>query len=218
MTEYEKYIYNTFLRVSRSSQSLPYKYREDFSDFQIKEPEKYILVSRIAKTLQSSCVNVDDFFKAPYDIYCKDSKYYLEFYNTQKAIKAYSLYKEKLLNEDPDAPRQLQFIADSLLFIEKFCKQHQISLSEYLNFVSEKTPDFILHLNNRSVSLYLLLSFNSFESKLMSFGKEWVEFILGEALIDRLGSFRVKLYNSTKARRLADRGIQIVEKKLNSDK
>mgnify|MGYP003680734664 FL=1 len=42
ITYLEKNIYNTYLKVSRSRQNLPYRFRKDFTDF--VDTDKYVYI------------------------------------------------------------------------------------------------------------------------------------------------------------------------------
>ena len=51
MTNYEKNIYNTYLRISRSQQNSPYKLRKNFNNFE--DTENYVYVKRLAGFFRS---------------------------------------------------------------------------------------------------------------------------------------------------------------------
>ena len=91
MTFLEKDIYNTYIRVSRSKQNLPYKYRKNFDNF--ADTSNYVYVKKLGKFFTKfSHINVSDFFDAPYEIYPDNDSYDLRFYITPKAVKIYSSY------------------------------------------------------------------------------------------------------------------------------
>ena len=98
-----------------------------------------------------------------------DSDFFdLKFFTTQKAIKAYSLYKQAQQNTDPDSEEQIKFTTDSLYFIYEFCKQNNINLRDYTSHKIGPVNTFITHLNQSKVNIYSLFGFQDFEPILLS--------------------------------------------------
>ena len=207
MTDFQKLIYNTYLRVSRTQAGQPFKYRKDFSD--VDERIVLLTLKLAAFFNQYKHVNLEDFFIAPFKIY-PGEKVYLEFYLTQKAIKVYTLYREMLHDMSPDCDEQVQSILSSLQFIQDFCIQHKLKVSEYLDFTEEgaSVPSFILHLKDRQVNIYVLQGFDDLYAKLFNQQRDWLVFFLGQQFVDKIDSFKIKFFSSKKAKVLVRRGIE----------
>ena len=75
ITNQERYIYNTYLRVSRTKQNKPYKYRKDFKDF--TNHDQYFFVKKLSLFFNKfSHISIDRFFTAPYELYPDDNTVY----------------------------------------------------------------------------------------------------------------------------------------------
>jgi hypothetical protein len=206
VTDKEKSIYNKFLAISRSSQNKPFKLRQDFEGFE--ENKNYIYVRKLSLFFNKfPNVDMDSFFKAPYEIYSDTGNYDLKFYTSQKALKIYTLYQTKREDELPDNVNQLYFIRGSLNFIAKFCKEHDISISEYIDHMTNDINSFILHLKNRNISIYVLFGFERAEKILRSTGGELLDFIFKD-LKNKLDIYRTRFYTSKKAKVLVKQGIK----------
>jgi hypothetical protein len=91
VTEREKYIYNCYLETTRKLNNKPFRYRKDFEGFE--EREDYVYIARLSTFFNKfPNVNIKDFFEAPFFVY-KEDAVGLEFYNSQRAIKAYTIYQ-----------------------------------------------------------------------------------------------------------------------------
>lgn len=213
MTDFEKYVYNSYLRVLRSSSGHPFKYRENFDGFE--NNENYVYVKRLASFFHKhKNVDVNDFLKAPYGVYGTDKSFYLDFYCSHPAVKVYTLYIDKINDEDPDCSNQLLYIIDSFKFIRKFCSEVNISTHQYIAYKQAAIPDFIAHLKERKVSVYALLSLEGFERVFYSLEKDWLSFVFGDAYLNKLKLFKIRFLNSRKAMILAKKSFEKVENNL----
>ena len=203
MTDFEKYIYNTYLRVGRRALNKPFKYRKDFTELEGTEIDTQLkqLSALFAKYKH---LKVDLFFEAPYKLYSTTATYYLDYYVSQKAIKAYSLYIAKLKQEDPDTESQLKFIIESFKFIKSFCADKNIPITSYCDYTSGVVFDFIPHLKEFNVSVYSLFSFKNFETNLWTIDTDTLKFILGEGYVDSFYVFRNKYLESAKCKTLSE--------------
>lgn len=213
ITEFEKYIYNSYLKVTRSSSDLPYKIRKNFEKV---DDKLYLAIKKLSLFFKKyPHIKVEEFFKAPYSIY-PDEKYFpIEYFYSLKAIKAYTVFNSKQINLDPDSEEQLTNIKRSLIYIFNFCKQKNIQISEYIFHKTNNEYSFLLHLKEHNVNVYALLGFTNFEKVLKSCNAEITKFIIGDNVYDNVQNFRTKLYNSKKASKLVDLGLKKLNEKLN---
>lgn len=211
LTEFEKHIYNTHLRISRSRKDLPFKYRKDFSylnDVYINSLKKIAMF--LAKFPH---IKLENFIKAPYEIYSDQEYFDLEYYTTLKATKAYTLFEKRLETLDPDSEEQLSNIIEALKFISNFCLENNIPIDEYIKHLTNSTPSYILHLKEHRINVYTLFGFPSFEQNLRTIDNELLGFILGEDFTNNLSGFRFKFFTSKKAKKLVELGIEKLKNK-----
>ena len=203
MTEKDKYVYNCYLETSRKLNNKPFKYRKDFEKFE--ETDKFIPVNKLSAFFNKfPNINIKDFFEAPYFVY-NETQFDLNFYLTQKAIKAYTIYQTKFLPDNPDHEQSLLKIKASFLFIYKFCKQNKITFDEYTSFKSPGSQwhDFMIHLKNREISLYSLFVFPKFDSIILTYDSEIKNFTFGDTF-QKINFYRTKYYSSLKAKKLCN--------------
>lgn len=216
MTSLEQRIYNTYLRVSRTKQNKPFRYRKNFDDFE--DDPNYILVRRLGSFFTKfTNININDFFESPYNIYIDGaSSYELKYYTTPKAIRVYGLYMKKRDLEDPDSDNQISRIKKSLLFIYQYCRNNNISVNDYIQEKSGDIPTFILHLRQRDVTIYTLYGFPGFDSIFTSISPDRLRFTIGEHFIENIGLLKINYYESTKAKRITEQGIKKLKNILNN--
>ena len=213
MTQFDRHIYNTFLRVSRSSKNLPFKLRQNFNNFE--DDPNYGYVMRLNSFFKRfPHINIETFFMAPYKVYPDgaDDYFNLKFYITPKATKMYGIYQSQRDNELPDSEAQISFIKESLMYIFKFCKTHDIDVEQYPDHKS--TGDlysFIDHLRERSVSVYTLFGFDKFERRLHEYPNSRLDFTLGENFMKELASRKIRYYNSNNAKCIAETGLDKIK-------
>jgi len=206
ITEFEKYIYNTFLRISRSRNKQPFKLRKNFEKV---DNELYVSLKKVSSFLKRfPHIKIDDYFSAPYNLYPDEQYFPLEYFHSLKATRAYTLVKKQQENLDPDSIEQLTNIKESLVFIKRFCNEKNISPVDYINHKTNNEYSFILHLKEHKVNIYSLLGYVGFEKNIKQRDAEIVKFIIGEEFYNNLPSFRTKLYNSKKAVRLVESGLK----------
>ena len=195
MTDYEKLIYNTFLRVSRTAQDKPFKYRKSFSGFE--KTANYVYVHKIRNFLSTyKHVDLEAFLLSPYTIYPDEGYFDLKFYTTQKAIKAYTLYKQKQENADPDSEEQIKYTTDSIYYIYQYCKDNKLDVDKYLTHKTGTANTFLLHLKENQINIYSLFGFPNFNEVSKKVDTAITEFMLPD-FYTKLDSFRLKLYNCT---------------------
>ena len=196
MTELEKNVYNTYLRVSRTRSGKQFKYRKNFDNFE--DNKSYVPVKKIAKLLANHPhININDYFNAPYEVYPEknhDYGYDISFYTGLKATSCYSIYKKMQDDREPD--EQIKEIKDSFYFIYKFCKENKIDLDQYLEHMTNTERTFMLHLRERKVNIYSLLGFSNFDNVMSKIDPNIGKFVIGH-LYSSLDLYRTRYYNST---------------------
>jgi len=206
MTFSEKQIYNNFLKISKIANKQPFRFRKNFDKF---DENKFILVKKLKLFFTKfNYINQEDYFRAPYEIYPDESYFPLDYYTSLKATKAYTLYMKKRESLDPDSDEQLLNIKNSLKYIYNFCKQHNISPSNYISHKTNNEYSFILHLKEHKVNLFALLGFNDFEKNIKLRDPQVIKFILGEDTYNNISTFKTKLFNSKKAINLVTLGLK----------
>lgn len=211
LTDFEQHIYNTYLRISRSRKGLHFKYRKDFSYLD----NLYInSVKKIAIFLAKfPHIKLENYIKAPYEIYSDEEHFELDYYTTLKATKAYTLFMKKQSMLDPDNEEQLKNIIESLKYINTFCKEHNIVISNYIQHQIGNNPSYVLHLKEHRVNVYSLFGFQTFERSIRALDPELLKFILGEDFLNNLSKFRLKFFASKKAKVIVELGIQKLKNK-----
>jgi len=209
LTDFEQYIYNTHLRISRGRKGLPYKYRKDFSylpDTHVNSLKKISIF--LAKFPH---IKLENFLKAPYVIYPDQEHFELDYYTTLKATKAYTLFEKRLETMDPDTDEQLKNIIESLKYILQFCKEQSIEIDNYIEHMTGSSLSYILHLKEHRVNVYSLFGFSPFERSIRAQDPELLKFILGDDFLSNLPSFRLKYFVSKKAKTLIELGIKKIK-------
>jgi hypothetical protein len=205
-------IYNTYHRIQRKRKGLPYRLRKDFSD--IQNNENYATLLKLEQFFKrNQYINMNDFFESPYEVYKDENHFKLDFYLSQKAIKAYSIYQRKKTFSDPDSDIQRKFVLDGWKYIYDFCKQEKINLSDYLNHKTNLINTVFIHLKEKNISIYNCLSFDNFQKIINSHSYEILEFMLGD-LISKISIFRTRFYASKKCKNLSYGGLKILKEKL----
>jgi hypothetical protein len=209
ISDFEQLIYNTHLRISRQKKNLPFKYRKDFTHLN----DVYInSIKKIAIFLAKfPHIKLDDFIKAPYEMYSDEIYFELDYYTTLKATKAYTLFMRRRESLDPDNEEQLNYIIESLKFISAFCKEQSINVADYIEHRTGNSSSYILHLKEHRVNVYSLFGFSNFEKNLRSQDSDIIKFILSENFLNMLSNFRLKFFASRKAKKLVELGIQKIK-------
>ena len=208
ITKFQELIYNTHLKLSRTKQNKPFRFRQDFTDFE-KDPNYVYILKLEAFFKKFPHIKVLDFLEAPYLVYPEQTYYSLDFYLTQKAIKVYTIFNKQKTDAVPDSQLQIDFIKKSLEFIYKFCKEKKITITDYINDKTELLPSFLMHLKEHNISIYVLFGWNEFESVFSKLDQEEVKFVLGH-IYDNLSKYRTMWFQSVKAKKIVKEGIKIL--------
>ena len=203
----EKQIYNTYLAVSRTARGEPFKPRKDFEDF---DADKLYNVKRIASLLQRyPHIKPEDYFRAPYDLY-SDQQFDLSYFANMTGVAAYTQFRKKIDTLPPDHEKQLEFIADSLKFIAKFCCEKKIKLEDYTGYQSGITFDWMKHLKRHEISVYVLMEFQDIYDKILSIPEDEKEILLGDIGKYYLG-YKTRYLSSEQAKTLVQEGLKKVK-------
>ena len=99
-TDFEKNLYNVYLKELRGAKNQPYKKRKNFE--KVNETISLCLKKLAIFFNNNKDVNPSDFFKAPYSIYPEGETFDLKFYTTQRAIKVYKIFldSKKVVDKD----------------------------------------------------------------------------------------------------------------------
>lgn len=218
MTDLEKKYYNTFLSVSRSSRSQPYKIRTNFDGFE-KTPD-YMHLTKIVKFFaQFPQIKPDIYFKAPYMLYKDEQWFDLKFFCTQKAVAAYTAYYKNIQDSVPDSDVTLQGIKDSLRFIGMFCLKNNIKVSEYPMHSGGIVKQWMKHVKEHNVNLYMMFGFEDTLGIIQNTPKDELDLFLGVDL-ERIRIYRQRYATSKVAKRLVKEGLvkitDYVNRNLNS--
>lgn len=212
LSKYEELIYNTHLKTSRTHMQQPFRYRKDFTGI---SQEKANLLKKLSHFFNKfRHIDMEDFFLAPYKVYKDETYFDLSYYTTLKAIKAYTIYQQQLEQLEPDSSDQLKNIQKSLIYINQFCTENNITLSEYLFHKTNIAPSFTLHLKEHKVNIYTLLGLTKFSAAVKNLDPDLTKFTLGESFYNNIDVFRTKLLNSKKAIILVQKGLQKINDNL----
>lgn len=214
ISNFEKHIYNAHLAISRACRNKPFRVRENFEDFETDSD--YVNVKKLSIFFNSyKSVDVDTFFRAPYEIYDKQDWFDLQFFTTQKALKTYTLYQTRKENEHPDTKNQLFFIKDSLKFILSFCRAKNITIGDYIFHKDDKMNTFLIHLKERKISIYVLFGLIGAEKILYSLPEDIKGFMFKE-LFNKIDTFRTRFASSSKAKFLVHEGLKKLQNITNN--
>lgn len=209
-------IYNTHLRISRTKKNLPFTLKKDFSN--IQEHEKYAVLLKLKNFFErNSYVNINDFIEAPYVVYEDEDYFDLDFYLTQKAVKSYNLYRRKKTYSEPDSEIQKKAVTDGLMFIYRFCKDHNLSIEGYFNHKDGAINTIFLHLKQKNISVYNCLAYENFQTIMNQNNYELLEFMLGD-VVSKISIFRTKFYTSKACKKISIEGLKIIKEKLAKEK
>tara|TARA_E500000318_G_scaffold34720_1_gene33966 strand:+ start:1164 stop:1787 length:624 start_codon:yes stop_codon:yes gene_type:complete len=207
MNDFEKAIYNYFLEVSKKVNNKPVKYRQNFDNF---PDENYIIVNKLSRFFKKfEHIHIKDFFEAPYFVY-NENYFDLKFYLTPKAIKAYTLYNDNYLLNNPDNEKTLKKLQESIKFIYNYCKDKNISINNYINHCDEQYNVFLKHVKNRNINIFILFSFKDFEKTISNVDSEVKN--MYSSNFNRLNYIRTKYYSSGKAKKIINNFKNFVEK------
>ncbi len=209
-----KYIYNTYLRISRTEQGKPFKYRQNFDKFE--QDLKYAQCLKLQSFFEKTPgVDIEVFFTAPFKTLPGFTPR-LDFYLTRKAISCYTSYLQRLNDLPPDNEHHIQNIKRGIKFICKFCKDNNISLTEYKNYKKDYLPFWLIHLKLKEISIYNLMYFENFKDELFSVEKDILDLYIPQ-ISHKYNIYKMSFIKSKKAKKLVDKGTFICYNKTTSN-
>lgn len=206
LTDFEKLIYNKHLSCSRKNQDKPYKFRKDFSNTDSSTVFYLKKLSLFFNKFRQ--IDIDEFFSAPYNLHTDEKYFDLKYYISPKAVSSYNLYKKQKEVTDPDKKEILEYTALSLKFLKTYCKEKNISLEKYLQYIEEdkSIPAFIEHLQTHKINFYTLMGFSDFNKKMYRYFEEY-KFILGN-VVENLENIYNQFIRSKKLKILVREGFK----------
>jgi hypothetical protein len=215
ISDYEKYLYNLHLKASRTTQNKPYTVRKNFNDLD----EKAGACLKKLSFFFNKHKDIDPlaFFTASYKLYNDEQFFDLCYFNSLKAVKAYTIHCKNLSNLDPDSEEQLAFTKKSLIYIYNFCKDNNLHLTEYLSHKTNNMFSFLLHLKNRDINLYSILSFDNLNNVLSKSDTEVLRFMFESDFLEKLNLKKIKFLNSSKCKHLVINGLDKLKNNLKKE-
>ena len=208
VSEKEKEIYNSYLRISRTKKNLPFRYRKTWEDWEKKS--EAVTVRKIKNFLDKfPYIKLEDYLEAPYSVISNDETFPLEFYCSQNAIKTYTSYMKKLDDGDIDGEFNFNFIKNSIVYFYSYCNKNNIkNYKEYFNKKEISIPVFLKHYRERNLSIYFLLSIG-LEQYFQNFEQSEREFLFPE-LQSKLVKYKTNLHLSKKSKAF----LEVANKKI----
>lgn len=211
MTEQEKFIYNTYIAVTRSKQNKPFKLRKDFAKFE--EQKCYPYLKRLVTFFNKyPHIKPQDFFTAPYDIHSDTTHVGIDFYISRAAIKVYSLYQKKLQDISPE--NQIESVRSSLQYIGSFCIRNKLKLHEYLEHKTGCIYTWMMHYREHHVNIYSLFEMGDILSCLKNTEKDEKALFVDD-LQQTIVKFKVRYHSSETIKRFVREGTDRLKKFLN---
>jgi len=209
ITNVEKNLYNTYLRISRTVKNKPFSYRKDFSDM---DDSTLLQLTRISNLFfKYPHISPDDYFLAPYKVYPNAEHFTLDYYAGMGAVEAFSIYMKQIQEMLPDSDEQLTYIKASLRFIGSFCIKNKISIKEYPQHKTGLTYDWMKHIKKHEISVYSIMEFPEIHAIIQSAAEDEKELFLGDVGKYFLG-YKAKYIQSKLAKQLMREGLEKISK------
>jgi hypothetical protein len=203
----EKELYNIYLRISRTEQNKPFRYRKNFDKFE--DHTDYPYLKKLYMFFRKfPHIKKEEFFRAPYRVYDDNSEYYeIKFYTTPRAIKLYKMYNDQMEQQDIDSEEQWAACKGSIGFIYSFCRDNKLTFEEYIHHTTGDVRTVLLHLRDRQIVPWSVYAIADLGDALKEYDKDFVEFTCGKNYLEKVDLWRSRYYNSTKTRLLCERSI-----------
>ena len=202
LTDFEKKIYNTYLRILGENQGRPYTPKKDFSNLTDGLRMSLKKLSFFFETYKD--VNPIMFFRSGFK--GEDKKFLeLSFFTSLKASRLYAKYvREKYFNS-VDNEESIKDFKEGIIFIYDFMKENHMSIMDYVLKNNESgVPWFIIHLKRQNISFYHI---HALDITIDKFPQDWRELLVN--------NFEEVFY-STKKNFDASQNMKKIGTKLNS--
>lgn len=203
LTDFEKSIYNTFLKHFRNGE--PFTYRKDFSN--LDNSTVVYLKKLSAFFAKFPHITLEEFFSAPRYLHPDEKCPTLGFFVTRPAIVAYSLAIKKKQDQSPE--KQTEKIKESLRYIAMFCIKNNISLDQYLDHKQFNMPSWMQHYREHYINPYVLFELGSMD-KFKQLGEEEKALWAGD-FFEKIDVFRTRYHNSEKTKEYVREGIKRIK-------
>lgn len=171
-TDFEKKIYNVYLRILGEKQGRPYTPKKDFSN--MTESQKMVLkkLSLFFNTYYD--VNPSTFFKAGFT---GDEKFLeLSFFTSLKASRLYAKYVRERYANSVDNEESVKDFKEGIIFIYDFMKENDFNLLDYTTKTNDSgVPWFVIHLKKQNISFYHI---HALDITIDKFPKDWRELLV----------------------------------------
>jgi hypothetical protein len=201
-------IYNAHLAISRKAQDKLFRLRKQWDDLSEEVQETLQRLERFFNSYPH--IEIDDFFLAPHKIWEDESHFPLEFYLTQRAIKAYTQYIKQIEIEDPDSEQSMDRLKKGFKFLYDFCKERGLTFENYGAYLEGNLPCWTEHLKNHKINFYML---HSLSIKVNTVEKRILDFMFGD-FYKTFQNTKNKYYTSKKMKDFAEKAITEINKKL----
>jgi hypothetical protein len=204
ISEFEKFIYNCYLKYSRFGQ--PFKPRKDFDSF---DRNLLAYLKKISYFLSRyTHIDVDEYFKSFCYIH-PDEKYPpLDFFYTRLALKTFSLYKKQQENRDPE--KQFEEIKNGFRFIGNFCIENKINIDRYLFHKTSYMYSWLNHYREHRISPYCLMELGNIIQMLDNLQKDEVS-LFANNINNTFVAFKTRYMNSQKTISLVKEATQKID-------
>ena len=210
ITPEEKTIYNSFLISSKKSKNKPFKLRQNFSNL---SDEIYIALKKLSTFFTNNKnISINDFFWAPYEVYSKEEYFDISFYNTRKAIIAYTQYMRQKETQDADSESCINECKTGLKHIYNFCANQHIDINKYKQLNNTSIPIFLLHLKEHKINFYILHGL-AIESQIKRIESDLLDFYFKD-FYDIYYKTRTKYTTSSKLKHTIKQALEIIQTKL----
>lgn len=123
----------------------------------------------------------------------------------KEAIKLYVDYVKGLVLDDPDKDESIERLKSGLKFVYKFCKEKDLTFTDYLVYSEEALPCWVAHLKNYKIDFHTLHTLQLGKPVLDS---ELLEFVIPNFFVNYQRT-KQKFYNS---KRMKDFGKKAKDK------
>lgn len=214
LNENKKRIYNSYLINSRKCRNKPFKVRKNFD--RIDNDILYILIKLENLFKNYPNIDLDTYFSAPFMLFKDINHFALDYFATPAAIRSYTLYKKKILEEDIDSKSSLDAIKNGLQFIAKYCIVNNITLNEYYTHKSGLTYTWMKHIRKSNIIPYIAFGFKNVDELVFNIPEDERDLLLGN-FGEKYYIFKGKYNSSKKAKPLIQNGLIKIKKWINDE-